>query len=280
MAESAVLHAYAYLTGAEVRFLDAAVERLIPTDELGPGAKDAGVTCYIDRQLSGVWGMHGRNYRSGPWLEGTPEQGYQSRFTPQEVYRIAIREINDYCRSQHGKLFEHLPAATRDEVLKALEKGGVDGAVMTIPFVFIAEDRGFRVLVDMAETDIYYLHTMIASTRSYLKTNRDSAVRFLRGFVEGIAYFKQNKKESMEIVRKKLRINADQERNLERSYDLLASKYYEAIPYPSLRGVETVLGLVEKDNPKAKEADPKSFVDDSLLREIEQSGLIKSLYRK
>ena len=173
-----------------------------------------------------------------------------------------------------------LQLGSSPSMLQALEKGGVDGAVMTIPFVFIAEDRGFRVLVDMAETDIYYLHTMIASTRNYLRTKRDSAVRFLRGFVEGIAYFKQNKKESMEIVRKKLRINADQERNLERSYDLLASKYYEAVPYPSLRGVETVLGLVEKDNPKAKEADPKSFVDDSLLREIEQSGLIKSLYRK
>jgi hypothetical protein len=52
------------------------------------------------------------------------------------------------------------------------------------------------------------------------------------------------------------------------------------LPYPSLRGVETVLGFVEKDNPKAKGADPKSFVDDSLLREIEASGLIKTLYQR
>jgi gluconate 2-dehydrogenase gamma chain len=126
MAESAVPTAYGYLNGAEVRFLDAAVERLIPTDELGPGGRDAGVTCYIDRQLSSVWGTHGRNYRSGPWLDGTPEQGYQSRLTPQEVYRIGIREVNDYCRAQHGNLFENLPAATQDEVLKALEKGAVE----------------------------------------------------------------------------------------------------------------------------------------------------------
>ena len=111
-------------------------------------------------------------------------------------------------------------------------------------------------------------------------TRRDGALRFLRGFLEGIAYFKQNKKESLEIVRKKLRINADQERNLERSYDLLAIKYYEAMPYPSLRGVETVLGLVETDNTKAKDADPKSFVDDSLLREIDASGFIKALYAR
>ena len=173
-----------------------------------------------------------------------------------------------------------LQLGSSPNMLQALDKGGIDGAVMTIPFVFIAEDRGFRVLVDLAETDIYYLHTMIASTRSYIKANRDKALRFLKGFLEGIAYFKHNKKESLEIVRKKLRVNADQERNLERSYDLLATKYYEATPYPSLRGVETVLGLLEKDNPKAKSADPKSFVDDSLLREIDQSGFIKKLYER
>ena len=165
-------------------------------------------------------------------------------------------------------------------MLAGLDKGGIDGAVMTIPFVFVAEDRGFRVLVDLAETDIYYLHTMIASTRSYIRTNRDKALKFLRGFLEGVAYFKQNKKESLKIVRKKLRLNADQERNLERAYDLLATKYYEQMPYPSLRGVETVLGLVEKDNPKAKGADPKSFVDDSLLGEIDASGFVKGLYQR
>jgi NitT/TauT family transport system substrate-binding protein len=173
-----------------------------------------------------------------------------------------------------------LQLGSSPNMLQALDKGGIDGAVMTIPFVFIAEDRGSRVLVDLAETDIFYLHTMIASTRSYLKANRDQALRFLKGFLEGIAYFKHNKKESLEIVRKKLRVNADQERNLERSYDLLATKYYESMPYPSLQGVETVLGIVAKDNPKAKGADPKSFVDDSLLREIDASGFIKGLYQR
>jgi hypothetical protein len=96
--------------------------------------------------------------------------------------------------------------------------------------------------------------------------------------VEGIAFVKQNKKESLDIVKKKLRIGPEQERNLDRSLDLLITKYYENIPFPSIRGVETVLGFIEKDNPKAKTADPKSFVDDSLLREIDSSGFIKKLY--
>ncbi|MGH7852827.1 MAG: ABC transporter substrate-binding protein [Candidatus Binatia bacterium] len=171
-----------------------------------------------------------------------------------------------------------LQLGSSPNMLASLDKGGVEGGVLTIPSMFVAEDRGYRVLLDMADTDIYYLHTMVATTRQYIKNNRDKVLRFLRGYVEGIAFVKQNKKESVDIVKKKLRIGAEQERNLERSLDLLITKYYENVPYPSLRGVETVLGFIEKDNPKAKTADPKSFVDDSLLREIEQSGLVKKLY--
>ena len=125
MPESELLNAYGYLTQPEVSFLDAAVERLIPTDELGPGAREAGVTCFIDRQLSSTWGSHGRNYRSGPWLDGTPEQGFQSRLTPQEIYRIGIQEINVFCRACYEKPFDQLPPAKQDEFLKALEQDEV-----------------------------------------------------------------------------------------------------------------------------------------------------------
>lgn len=165
-------------------------------------------------------------------------------------------------------------------MLASLDKGGIEGAVLTVPSLFVAEDRGYRVLLDMADTDIYYLHTMVGTTRQYIKNNRDKVLRFLKGYVEGIAYVKQHKQESVDIVKKKLRIGPEQERNLERSIDLLIAKYYETVPYPSLRGVETVLGFIEKDNPKAKTADPKSFVDDSLLKEIEQSGFVKTLYQR
>jgi NitT/TauT family transport system substrate-binding protein len=173
-----------------------------------------------------------------------------------------------------------LQVGSSPNMLASMEKGGLDAAVITIPSMFVAEDRGYKVLLDLADTDIYYLQTMVATTRSYVKTHRDKAIRFLKGYLEGIAYFKQNRKESLEVVKKKLRLDANQERNLEKAFDLLSAKYYETMPYPSMRGVETVLGFVEKDNPKAKTADPKSFVDESLLREIDQSGFTKMLYQK
>ena len=171
-----------------------------------------------------------------------------------------------------------LQLGSSPSMLASMDKGGIEGAVVTIPSMFVAEDRGYRVLLDMADTDIFYLHTMVATTRQFIKGNRDKTLRFLRGYVEGIAFVKQNKKESLDIVKKKLRLGPEQERNLERSLDLLSAKYYESVPYPSLRGVETVLGFIEKYNAKAKTADSRTFVDDSLLREIEQSGFVKKLY--
>jgi len=123
---SAEAHAYGYLTQPEVRFLDAAVARLIPADELGPGAKEADLTYFIDRQLISVWGTHGRNYRMGPWPEATPEQGFQSRLTPQEIYRAGIRETNIHCIKQYGKSFEFLTTDQQDDVLRGLEASRIE----------------------------------------------------------------------------------------------------------------------------------------------------------
>jgi gluconate 2-dehydrogenase gamma chain len=117
--------AYGWLTQPEQAFIEAAVARLIPADELGPGAKEAGVSYFIDQQLAGAYGTMARNYKQGPWPEGTPQQGYQSRLMPQEVYRAAISEINAYCTGHYGKVFEALSPAQQDEVLGDLEAGKV-----------------------------------------------------------------------------------------------------------------------------------------------------------
>jgi len=114
---------YMFLSATEVAFLDAAVARLIPADELGPGAKEAGVTYFIDQQLFGGFGTMAKMYRQGPHGEGTPQQGYQSPLTPQEVYRAAIAEVDAGCAKQHGHPFAKLEAKQQDEVLKTLDEG-------------------------------------------------------------------------------------------------------------------------------------------------------------
>ena len=120
------LQAYMFLQQPEVAFVEAAVARLIPADELGPGAKEAGVANFIDRQLFGGWGTMAKMYRQGPWPEGTPQQGYQSPLTPQQVYRIGIGEVNARCAKQYGASFSALTAAQQDEVLHGLDGGKIE----------------------------------------------------------------------------------------------------------------------------------------------------------
>jgi NitT/TauT family transport system substrate-binding protein len=164
-------------------------------------------------------------------------------------------------------------------LLVALDKGMLDGGVMTEPSVFIAEEKGYNVLADLVDMDIYYLHNMLSATRSYLRINKETATGFMKGYIEGIAYFKNHKNESLEILRKKLRTEPAQEKYLDKSYDLFSAHYYEATPYPSMSGIKTVLQFLSKGNPKAKTADPNSFVDSSIVGNLDQSGFIKQLYQ-
>ena len=79
----------------------------------------------------------------------------------------------------------------------------------------------------------------------------------MRAFVEAIAYFKKNKKDSVQIILKKMRMNADQAKYAERTYDQYANIYFERVPYPSATGIKTVLESLVKENPKAKGAESK-----------------------
>lgn len=113
-----------FLTEAERDFLTAAVDRLIPPDATGPGASEAGVVTFLDRQLAGGYGRGDHLYLGGPWYKGTPSQGLQVRQSPAEMYRSAIAEIAEWIAQHHqGKTLAELPPAEQDAVLRQLEDG-------------------------------------------------------------------------------------------------------------------------------------------------------------
>jgi gluconate 2-dehydrogenase gamma chain len=123
---------YVYFTQAEAAFIEAAVGRLIPNDPVGPGGVEANVPFFLDRQLAGPFGRGDHYYLGGPWPKGTPEQGYQSRFNPAQLYRAAITAIDKYVGANFGApTFAQLAAAAQDQVLKGLESGeaALDGGV-------------------------------------------------------------------------------------------------------------------------------------------------------
>ena len=118
--------AFAFFNPEERAFVEAATERLIPDEEDGLGARGAGVAVFIDRQLAGPFGRAERWYMQGPWAAGIPEQGYQLKVTPGELYQTATRDVNAWCRTNHGKDFAALPGAVQDDVLHGLESGDIE----------------------------------------------------------------------------------------------------------------------------------------------------------
>lgn len=128
---------YRFLTDAEARFLTAAADRLIPPDETGPSASQAGVVTFLDRQLAGEYGQGAHFYLEGPWAKGTDSQGYQSRFAPAQFYRHAIAAIGKAVGDAHGgRAFHDLDAPTQDALLHAMEKGdlALEGPVASKAF--------------------------------------------------------------------------------------------------------------------------------------------------
>ena len=118
-----------FFNDVEARLVDAMIGRLIPADEW-PGASEAGVLYAIDRQLAAAYGAGDKMYLKGPWKpDAPPQQGYQLRFTPAELYRTALTEIREaVARDNDGTEFWDLPVGAMDQILKSMETGE-----MTLP---------------------------------------------------------------------------------------------------------------------------------------------------
>jgi gluconate 2-dehydrogenase gamma chain len=103
-----------FFSAAEARVIAAASERIFPSDASGPGAKEAGVVIYIDRQLAGPYGADKYRYTKGPWVESVPEHGYQGKANPRETYRDGIAKL--------GANFDALPVEEQIQKLQSVEK--------------------------------------------------------------------------------------------------------------------------------------------------------------
>lgn len=113
--------ALTYFTPEESRELTAIFDRLIPEDELGMSASQAGCVVFIDRQLAGPYGQAASSYRLGPFSQGTPEQGPQFRLTPAQRYREGLERLSSYCQNQYARAFSALSSEQQDGLLQAME---------------------------------------------------------------------------------------------------------------------------------------------------------------
>jgi NitT/TauT family transport system substrate-binding protein len=158
------------------------------------------------------------------------------------------------------------------ELAAALSKKLIVAAPLSAPTHIRARSAGAQPLLDMAKAGVYFPHTAVVTKRSYLKTNRDTALNFFKGYAEGLQRFVQDKPMAKKIIQKYTRDDAD---------DILEATYQYAVdyvvrpPYPNREGIVETLKLSQ--NPEAKKANPDSFIDFSVVKALDDQGFFQQL---
>jgi len=160
------------------------------------------------------------------------------------------------------------------ERLQALLMGSVDAADMTYPADAEAERKGFRPLLD-ARKEIVYPTASVVTRRKTIKEERDTVMRFVRSFVEAIAYLKQNKEFSKKVLTKYMR-TTDAE-YLEGAYNMFREDFI-SVPYPITKNLDAIYEIAAFRRPEIRTHKPEEFVDTSFVNELDKSGFIKRLY--
>ena len=170
-----------------------------------------------------------------------------------------------------------IPTGGTAERFAALSKGITQFTIIPEPFLTQAERLGFRNLYNISELKIPFWWNGILSRESIVKAKRPLLLKLVRAMVEAIHIIKTEKNYAIGLIKKNLGVNDPE--GLERAYRDYSNIFPEA-PYPTADGVKTMLDDLAPKNPKAASADPKAFVDPSLVKELDSSGFIKQVYKK
>ena len=170
-----------------------------------------------------------------------------------------------------------IPTGGTAERFAALSKGITQFTIIPEPFLTQAEKLGFRNLFNISDLKIPFWWNGILSRESIVKTKRPLMLKLVRAMIEAIHIIKTDKEYAKGIFKKNLGVNDPE--GLERAYKDYSNAFPE-VPYPNAEGVKTMLDDLAPKNPKAASADPKTYVDMSLVGELDKSGFIKQLYKK
>jgi len=163
------------------------------------------------------------------------------------------------------------------ETVAALRAKLVHAGTLSPPSSFVAQKAGFKMLFDMTSLGVDYVSSGLGVKKTWLVANRLEAKQFVMAMIEGAKILTTDEEFAMRVLAKHTRIS-DRE-VLQQSYRYI-KPYFLKVPYPSTRAIKDTLDALAKDLPKAKDADPRDFVDLSIVKEIEASGFIASVYGK
>ena len=165
-------------------------------------------------------------------------------------------------------------AGTTTERIAAMAAGAIDATLLTPTEVVMARKRGYGEIYDLLDMGIEVQGNGFATSRSFIRSHRDTAKAALKGYVEAVHYILANKSGTSQIMAQYLR-NADPE-VLDSAYRGFV-KMVPKKPYPTVKGIQFHLDQLAAELPQARSAKPEQFVDLSLLQELEREGFFGEL---
>jgi ABC-type nitrate/sulfonate/bicarbonate transport system substrate-binding protein len=160
-------------------------------------------------------------------------------------------------------------------LVQGLVNGVIDAAPISIPNNIRARNLGFVELFDMTKIGKTYITGTVVTRKRFIDGQRDLAKRFMRGFLEGMKTYQEDEEFTIKVIQKWTRAKNRDE--VKEAYALQAKNMLR-IPRTSIDGVRTILEGLDK-MPAAKTADPRRFIDFTILDELDKEGFLQALYK-
>lgn len=170
-----------------------------------------------------------------------------------------------------------LPSGEPSLGLQALERGVVDAAAMSSPYMFIARRAGLKELANFDKLGVEFPYTSVVVMRQTAAKQPELIEKFLKCIVEGIFTFKTNKAKTLAVFKRYMK-GAD-DGILDETYQYTRASLEDA-PYPSLQVVKAALDMLSLQYPQAKQTEASAIVEPSFMKKIDDSGFVKALYKK
>jgi ABC-type nitrate/sulfonate/bicarbonate transport system substrate-binding protein len=161
------------------------------------------------------------------------------------------------------------------EIATALGKKIIAAAPMSYPMVYVAEQGGAKVLANLAKDEIPFVHLTLTTTKRFLKEKRPQVKAFLRAYGKAVHFLYTRQAESLAIFAKYTKIKDQKmlEGSLKYGYEFM-----EKVPFVKRAGFQVTLDEIARTNPKAKQAKPEQFFDNSVVQELVDEGFFAKLW--
>jgi ABC-type nitrate/sulfonate/bicarbonate transport system substrate-binding protein len=164
-----------------------------------------------------------------------------------------------------------------ESMVTALQTNRIQAGILSYPAITQALKLGNHVLLDVASLGIPYAFTGMTTRGLLIRDDADLVRRYMMAQTEAIARAKRDKSLALKVMVKYLRTSNPAA--LTESYDIDVQKYMLKVPLTTAEAMKSVLDDLAGRIPKAKDADPRKFFDDSFVRQMQSSGFIDALYR-